>query len=103
MAIVFGFMSAPAAGDITSHHITGVRGLKMGENAHAYSDSELFKMGAAVAIAELFAMGYLGNGNEGATEVQKYLKSFGISRLDDIVTLGIKGPYMDDFQEIYAG
>lgn len=68
-----------------------------------YSHNDYFKMGAAVAVGELFDLGRLGDKDEAASEVRTYLGSFGLETLQDICDLGIKGPYLDDFIKVYAG
>ena len=45
---------------------------------------------------------YLGDCDEVAPEVRSYLKSFGIAGLQDVRDLGIKGPYIEDFERMYA-
>ena len=67
-----------------------------------YSDNDYFKMGAAVAVGELYDAGRLGDRDEVAPEVRSYLKSFGIAGLQDVRDLGIKGPYIEDFERMYA-
>lgn len=67
-----------------------------------YSHNDYFKMGAAVAVGELFDLGSLGDKDEAASEVCTYLGSFGLETLQDICDLGIKGPYLDDFIKVYA-
>ena len=72
--------------------------MKRGE----YSDNDYFKMGAAVAVGELYDAGRLGDCDEVASEVRSYLKSFGIAGLQDVRDLGIKGPYIEGFERMYA-
>ena len=69
---------------------------------NARSDKDLFKMGAAVAVGELYDSGRLGDKVTVATEVIAYLASFGLKDLEDIRSLGITGPYIEDFERLYA-
>ena len=63
---------------------------------------EFFRMGAAVAIGELYDEGMLGDKNAVAYDVRDYLESFGIASFDEVCKLGITGPYLDDFKRIFA-
>ena len=69
---------------------------------NARSDKDLFKMGAAVAVGELYDSGRLGDKIAIASEVIAYLASFGLKDLEDIRALGITGPYIEDFEGLYA-
>lgn len=68
----------------------------------ARSDKDLFKMGAAVAVGELYDSDRLGDRIAVAPEVRAYLASFGLKDLEDIRALGIIGPYIEDFERLYA-
>lgn len=63
---------------------------------------EFFRMGAAVAIGELYDEGMLGDKNAVACDVREYLESFGIASFDEVCRLGITGPYLEDFKRIFA-
>lgn len=63
---------------------------------------EFFRMGAAVAIGELYDEGMLGDKNAVACDVRDYLESFGIASFDEVCKLGITGPYLEDFKRIFA-
>ncbi len=63
---------------------------------------EFFRMGAAVAIGELYDEGMLGDKNTVARDVRDYLESFGIASFDEVCRLGITGPYLEDFKRIFA-
>lgn len=63
---------------------------------------EFFRMGAAVAIGELYDEGILGDKNAVAYDVRDYLESFGIASFDEVCRLGITGPYLEDFKRIFA-
>lgn len=63
---------------------------------------EFFRMGAAVAIGELYDEGMLGDKNAVARDVRDYLESFGIASFDEVCKLGITGPYLEDFKRIFA-
>ena len=63
---------------------------------------EFFRMGAAVAIGELYDEGMLGDKNAVACDVRDYLESFGIASFDEVCRLGITGPYLEDFKRIFA-
>lgn len=64
-------------------------------------DNAYFKMGAAVAVSELFGLGRLGSPAKVAGETREFLGSFGIRSMDDVDELGISGPYADDLARIY--
>lgn len=66
-----------------------------------FSNNDYFRMGAAVAVGELFDGGHLGNKAEVAAETRSFLESFGLKNLQDIRQLGIVGPYASDFEELY--
>lgn len=66
------------------------------------SESRHFKMGAAVAVGELFGLGRLGDGEEAVNKTRSFLRSFGIKDMDDVESLGIKGPYVEDLGRIYG-
>lgn len=65
------------------------------------NDSTYFKMGAAVAVSELFGLGRLGSPAKVAGETREFLSSFGIKSMEDVDDLGICGPYVDDLARIY--
>ncbi|MBQ9058357.1 MAG: hypothetical protein IJ125_04155 [Atopobiaceae bacterium] len=67
----------------------------------ALSDNDYFRMGAAVAVGELYDMAALGRFLEDNHEVRSYLTSFGVNSLDDVDKLGIRGPYRRDFERIF--
>ena len=68
-----------------------------------YSNNDYFRMGAAVAVGELYDMAAFGRFLEDDREVKSYLESFGVRGLDDVDALGIKGPYRRDFERLYLG
>ena len=68
-----------------------------------YSKNDYFRMGAAIAVGELYDMAALGRFLEDDREVKSYLESFGIRGLEDVDALGIKGPYRRDFERLYLG
>ncbi|MBQ3106550.1 MAG: hypothetical protein IJC51_03655 [Eggerthellaceae bacterium] len=57
-----------------------------------------FRMGAAVAVGELYGLGRAGS----AEEARGFLASFGVRGMGDVERLGIKGPYIGEFEEIFA-
>lgn len=63
---------------------------------------EFFRMGAVVAIGELFDEGLLGSKNAAAGDVRSYLESFGVASLADVQALGVSGPYLQDFERIFG-
>lgn len=65
--------------------------------------NEFFRMGAAVAVGELFSEGMLGWPTCVASDVRAFLESFGVANLDEVRALGITGPYLDDFEMIFSG
>lgn len=66
-----------------------------------FSDNDYFKMGAAVAVGELYVSGRLGNADAAAAPTRRYLESFGLRSMADIRRLGITGPYAEDFERLY--
>ena len=76
-----------------------MEGRRMGR----YTDNDYFRMGAAIAVGELYDMAAFGSLLEDEAEVRSYLASFGIRGLDDVDELGIKGPYRRDFERLYLG
>ena len=67
----------------------------MGDGHHdrgAYSNNEYFRMGAAVAVGELYDMAAFGSFLTDDDKVRSYLGSF-----------GVKGPYRRDFERLYSG
>ena len=68
-----------------------------------YSKNDYFRMGAAIAVGELYDMAAFGRLIEDEEGVKSYLESFGIRGLDDVDELGIKGPYRRDFERLYLG
>ena len=71
--------------------------------AGRYTDNDYFRMGAAIAVGELYDMAAFGRFLEDDREVKSYLESFGVRGLDDVDALGIKGPYRRDFERLYLG
>lgn len=63
---------------------------------------EFFRMGAAVAIGELYDEGMLGDKNVVVRDVRDYLESFGIASFEEVCKLGITGPYLEDFKRIFV-
>lgn len=63
---------------------------------------EFFRMGAAVALGELYDEGMLGDKNTVARDVRDYLENFGVSSFDEVCRLGVTGPYLEDFKRIFA-
>ena len=68
-----------------------------------YSDNDYFRMGAAVAVGELYDMAAFGSFLTDERAVMSYLESFGVRGMDDVDELGIKGPYRRDFERLYSG
>lgn len=66
------------------------------------SDSKHFKMGAAVAVGELFGLGRFGSGEAAADDARSFLMSFSIKGIDDVAALEITGPYVDDLMRIFG-
>lgn len=72
--------------------------------SETYRDnSQYFKMGAAVAVGELWCEGHLGEGEETASNMRAFLGSFGINSTEDLVGLGMGDTYLSDFREILPG
>lgn len=67
-----------------------------------FDNNSYFKMGAAVAVSELFGSGRLGEEGEVVHETREFLHSFGIRGMDDVEQLGIRGPYIEDLARIYG-
>ena len=74
-----------------------------GRRSGRYTDNDYFRMGAAIAVGELYDMASFGSFLEDDREVRSYLESFGVRGLDDVGKLGIKGPYRRDFERLYLG
>ncbi len=66
-----------------------------------FSNNDYFRMGAAVAVGELFDGGQLGDKKAVAGETRSFLESFGLKSLQDIKDLGITGPYINDFETLF--
>lgn len=69
----------------------------------AYSNNDYFRMGAAVAVGELYDMAARGRLLDDDEEVKSHLGSFGVNGMEDVDALGIKGPYRRDFERLYLG
>ena len=68
-----------------------------------YSENDYFRMGAAIAVGELYDMALFRNLLEDDRAVRSYLESFGVRGMADVDDLGIKGPYRRDFERIFLG
>ena len=68
-----------------------------------YSNNDYFRMGAAIAVGELYDMAAFRGILCDEDEVRSYLESFGVRGMDDVDELGIKGPYRRDFERLYLG
>ena len=68
-----------------------------------YSDNDYFRMGAAIAVGELYDMAAFKEVLCDEGEVKSYLASFGVHGMGDVDALGIKGPYRRDFERLYLG
>lgn len=64
------------------------------------SDSDYFRMGAAVAVGELYSAGDLGDRAGAADRVRSFLGSFGICSMADLDAIGLFGPYRHDFEDL---
>ena len=67
------------------------------------SKNDYFRMGAAIAVGELYDMAAFWGILCDEAEVRSYLESFGVRGMDDVDELGIKGPYRRDFERLYLG
>ncbi len=74
---------------------------------HAVSQRDLermferfFRMGAAVAVGELFEEGMLDAAS--LFEIRSFLESFDICSMKEIRALGVSGPYLEDFASIFS-
>lgn len=67
------------------------------------SNNDYFRMGAVIAVGELYDMAAFGSFLEDDQEVKSYLESFGVRGLEDVDKLGIKGPYRRDFERLFLG
>lgn len=63
---------------------------------------DYFKMGAVTAVGELYAEGMLGPAECRASEVRRFLRSFGIEDMDDMRRLGMRETYLRDFEQVYG-
>ncbi len=61
---------------------------------------KFFRMGAAVAVGELFEEGMLDAAS--LFEIRGFLESFDICGMKDIRALGVSGPYLEDFASIFS-
>ena len=68
-----------------------------------YSENDYFRMGAAIAVGELYDMALFRNLLADDQAVRSYLESFGVRGMADVDDLGIKGPYRRDFERLYLG
>lgn len=66
------------------------------------TNNEYFKMGAVVAVGELYDEGKLGDKRIAAPEVASFLKSFGVHGIEDMRRLGMSDQYLGDFAQVYA-
>ena len=64
--------------------------------------NEFFRMGAVVAVGELFDEGLLGWPTCVAENVRGFLGSFGVNSVADVQALGVTGPYLEDFERVFA-
>lgn len=62
---------------------------------------KFFRMGAVVAVGELFGEGMLDASSP--FEIREFLESFGVCNVDAVRSLGVTGPYLEDFTYIFAG
>lgn len=60
-----------------------------------------FKMGAVVALGELLHEDELFQSESQKKHLKKYLKSFGVSSIEDVERLGINGIYKYSFEWLY--
>lgn len=65
-------------------------------------NNRYFKMGAAVAVGEMFDAGLLGSEPEARKAVLSFLASFGVRSMEDVENLGIMGPYRRDFRSLFG-
>lgn len=93
-------------GEGATRHGAGGSAKHDGESAASgsasHSSNDYFRMGAAVAVGELYDAGRLGEKTEVAGEVRSFLKSFGINSIEDVHALGVTGPYIEDFRALYC-
>ena len=66
-----------------------------------YSENDYFRMGAAIAVGDLYDMALFRNLLADDRAVRSYLESFGVRGMADVDDLGIKGPYRRDFERIF--
>lgn len=62
---------------------------------------KFFRMGAVVAVGELFGEGMLDASSP--VEIREFLESFGVCNVGAVRSLGVTGPYLEDFAYIFAG
>lgn len=60
-----------------------------------------FRMGAVVALGELLHEEDLLNSETQKRHLKRYLKSFGVSSIEDVERLGINGIYKYSFERLY--
>lgn len=64
-------------------------------------ESRYFKMGAVIALGELLHEGELIRSETQKRHIKRYLASFGVSSIEDVERLGIKGIYKYSFERLY--
>ena len=66
-------------------------------------ENRFFKMGAVVAVGEMYDSGLLGYGADVEGRVRSFLSSFGVRSMEDVDALGISGLYRGDFVALFGG
>lgn len=67
----------------------------------SHTNNDYFKMGAVVAVGELYGQGMLESSEEMAEEIRSFLGSFGVNDLDDMRALGMGDVYLSNFKNVY--
>ncbi len=100
-----GFASEEPCGRVSASEESSVSTPLPAVNAVSQKDLErmferFFRMGAAVAVGELFEEGMLDAAS--LFEIRGFLESFDICSMKDIRALGVSGPYLEDFASIFS-
>lgn len=67
----------------------------------SHTNNDYFKMGAVVAVGELYGQGMLESSDDTAADIRTFLGSFGVNDLDDMRALGMGDVYLSNFKNVY--
>lgn len=66
------------------------------------TNNDYFKMGAVVAVGELYDQELITKSEEAAYNIRAFLRSFGVTGIQDMRDLGMGDHYLRDFREVFA-